>query len=221
MSDPHRTDEVRGMLEVQLRNRGIHDTRVLSAMERVPRERFVRLHDQGRAYADQALPIGHHQTISQPFMVAVMTQALRLRGGERVLEVGTGSGYQCAVLAEIAAHVWSMERIPELAERAASLLAELGYANAHVRQGDGTLGWPEEAPFDAILVTAGAPRVPQSLLGQLEPEGGRLVAPVGDQGFQQLVVMARHGTEYTTERSVGCRFVPLVGAEGWAANDGP
>lgn len=221
MGDPYGADDARHRLQAQLRTRGIRDPAVLAALERVPRERFVRPRDRARAYADQALPIGHHQTISQPYMVAVMTQALRLSRDDRVLEVGTGSGYQCAVLAEIVARVWSVERIPELAEEAEGLLSALGYANVRVRHGDGTLGWPEEAPFDAILVTAGAPAAPATLLGQLNPDGGRLVAPVGDQGLQQLVTMIRQGTTFTTERSVGCRFVPLVGAEGWAGDDRP
>lgn len=210
-SAARRTRMVRG----QLQSRGVASSRVLDAMERVPRERFVREHDQSRAYADHALPIGHGQTISQPYMVAVMTQALRLEGGERVLEVGTGSGYQCAVLAELAAEVFSVERIAALAEEAAGLLAELGYRNVHVRAGDGSMGWPEEAPFQRILVTAATPRAPDALLRQLSADGGVLVAPVGDRELQHLAVVERHGTEYHTRDSIGCRFVPLLGAQGW------
>jgi protein-L-isoaspartate(D-aspartate) O-methyltransferase len=182
----------------------------------VPRERFVPEAARARAYGDHALSIGHGQTISQPYMVAVMTQALDLARGDRVLEVGTGSGYQAAVLAELAREVWSVERIPELADRATALLGELGYANVHVRAGDGTLGWPEQAPFDAIVVTAGAPASPRSLLSQLAPGGGRLVAPVGDRELQHLEIVERRGADYVTRRSIGCRFVPLLGAEGWA-----
>ncbi|HSW31486.1 MAG TPA: protein-L-isoaspartate(D-aspartate) O-methyltransferase [Longimicrobiales bacterium] len=203
------------MVRTHLQGRGVACPRVLAALARVPRERFVPESARSRAYADQALSIGHGQTISQPFMVAVMTQALELQEGARVLEVGTGSGYQAAVLAELAREIWSVELVPELARAAALLLAELGYANVHVRAGDGSLGWPEEAPFDAIVVTAGAPGTPRSLLAQLSPDGGRLVAPVGDRELQYLEIVERRGTEYVTRRSMGCRFVPLLGAEGW------
>jgi protein-L-isoaspartate(D-aspartate) O-methyltransferase len=203
------------MVRTQLQGRGVDSRRVLAALERVPRERFVPQGARSHAYSDHALAIDHGQTISQPYMVAVMTQALELEGRERVLEVGTGSGYQCAVLAELASEVFSVERIPELAEVASSLLAELGYANVRVRAGDGTLGWPEEAPFDAIVVTAAAPEPPPSLLAQLSPDGGRLVVPVGDRELQHLAVVERHGTEYVTRHSIGCRFVPLVGEQGW------
>jgi len=204
------------MIRAHLQARSITSPRVLEAFGRVPRERFVPEAARSRAYGDHALSIGHGQTISQPYMVAVMTQALELAGGERVLEVGTGSGYQAAVLAELAREVWSVERIPELADQATDLLADLGYANVHVRAGDGTLGWPEEAPFDAIVVTAGAPASPQTLLAQLAPGGGRLVVPVGDRDLQYLEIVERRATEYVTRRSIGCRFVPLLGAEGWA-----
>ena len=203
------------MVRSQLQGRGIDAPQVLAALERVPRERFVPESARTHACSDHALAIGHGQTISQPYMVAVMTQALELEGGERVLEVGTGSGYQCAVLAELASEVFSVERIPELAEVARALLAELGYGNVRIRAGDGTLGWPEEAPFDAIVVTAAAPETPPSLLAQLSPAGGRLVVPVGDRELQHLAVVERHGTEYVTRASIACRFVPLVGEQGW------
>ncbi|MDP2956963.1 MAG: protein-L-isoaspartate(D-aspartate) O-methyltransferase [Longimicrobiales bacterium] len=203
------------MVRSQLQGRGVDAPRLLAAMERVPRERFVPESARAHAYSDHALAIGHGQTISQPYMVAVMTQALELEGKERVLEIGTGSGYQCAVLAELASEVFSVERIPELAEAARALLSELGYGNARVRAGDGTLGWPEEAPFDAIVVTAAAPGTPSSLLAQLSPDGGRLVVPVGDRELQHMDVVERRGTEYVTRRSIGCRFVPLVGEQGW------
>jgi len=203
------------MVRDHLQARGVDSPRVLAAFERVPRERFVPEPARARAYADQALAIGHGQTISQPYMVAVMTEALELDGSERVLEVGTGSGYQAAVLAELAREVWSVERIPALGAEAAALLAELGYANVRVVCSDGSLGWPEQAPYDAVIVTAAAPAPPPSLLAQLSPDGGRLVVPVGDRDLQYLAVVERHGTEYVTRRSVGCRFVPLLGAEGW------
>lgn len=203
------------MVRAQIASRGIRSPRVLDALERVPRERFVPEAARSRAVSDHALAIGHGQTISQPYMVAVMTEALELAPGDRVLEVGTGSGYQCAVLAELAAEVWSVERIPALAEAAAALLADLGYANAHVRCGDGSRGWPEQAPFDAIMVTAGAPDVPTALLDQLAETGGRLVVPVGDRELQHLSLVRRTPYGFQTRRTLGCRFVPLLGAEGW------
>ena len=203
------------MVRTQIKDRGVTSPRVLDAMSRVPRERFLPEGSRSHAYADHALSIGHHQTISQPYMVAVMTAALGLEGTERVLEVGTGSGYQAAVLAELAARVVTVERIPELAQAASLLLAELGYANVGVRVGDGTLGWPEDAPFDAILVTAGAPAAPPALLDQLSDDGGILVAPVGSRDHQHLVRILREGTEFTSTNFTGCRFVPLLGQEGW------
>lgn len=203
------------MVRTQLVARGVASPRVLAALRDVPRELFVPEGHRPRACSDHALSIGHGQTISQPYMVAVMTQALELEGTERVLEVGTGSGYQCAILAEVAAEVWSVERIPELAAAAARTLESLGYGNVHVRAGDGSLGWPEAAPFDAILVTAGAPRVPTPLLDQLSPDGGILVAPVGDRDLQHIAVVTRHGPDFVTRRALGCRFVPLLGEEGW------
>jgi protein-L-isoaspartate(D-aspartate) O-methyltransferase len=206
-----RTRMVRGQIE----SRGVRSPRVLDAMGRVPRERFVPGAVREWACADHALAIGHGQTISQPFIVALMTEALDLAPGDRVLEIGTGSGYQCAVLAELAAEVWSVERIPALAEDASALLSELGYANVHVRCSDGSLGWPEEAPFDAIIVTAAAPAAPPPLLDQLSPRGGRLVVPVGDRELQHLSVVRRTSEGYRTCPSIGCRFVPLLGDEGW------
>lgn len=216
MIDSDRASERAYMVQVQLRDRGVKDARVLAAMGRVPREVFVPPELRSRAYVDHAMAIGHQQTISQPYMVAVMTEALSLSGNERVLEVGTGSGYQCAILAELAREVYSIERIPELAVQAAELLVEdLGYRNVHVRCGDGTLGWPEAAPFQAIIVTAAAPEPPPTLLEQLDPAGGRIAVPVGDQSLQYLVRMQRHGTTFTSERTTACRFVPLLGVEGW------
>ena len=198
------------MVEWQLRRRGIGDERVLAAMERVPRELFVPEELRESAYSDAALPIGQGQTISQPYMVALICEQLALHGGERVLDVGTGSGYQAAVLAELAAEVHTIERVPELAERAAESLATAGYeqrVNLHV--GDGTRGVPESAPFAAIAVAAAALEPPPALYEQLEPRG-RLVVPVGGAGEQWLEVVVRTPEGPAVVRSVPCRFVPLV-----------
>ncbi|MCI0370886.1 MAG: protein-L-isoaspartate(D-aspartate) O-methyltransferase [candidate division NC10 bacterium] len=203
------------MVADQLRARGITDARVLTAMGRVPRHRFVEEALAARAYGDYPLPIGEKQTISQPYMVALMTQALELVGGERVLEVGTGSGYQTAILAEVAGKVYSIERIRGLADRARAILEELGYYNVLIHVGDGTLGWREEAPFDAVLVTAAAPEVPSPLVEQVKP-GGRLVIPVGGSTAQILKCLVK-GPDGTVRESelVGCVFVKLVGEQGW------
>lgn len=202
------------MVEQQLRSRDVLDERVLDAMGRVPRELFVPEEVRARAYDDAALPIGSGQTISQPFMVAKICEALALAGHERVLDVGTGSGYQAAVLAELAAEVDTIERIPELAEQARSNLDAAGYGKVRVHVGDGTRGLPERAPFDAIAVAAAAPHLPQSLYEQLEPRG-RLVVPVGRRGIQRLEVIVRSPEGPAVVRSVPCRFVPLVGEEGF------
>lgn len=202
------------MVADQLRARGITDPRVLTAMGRVPRHRFVEEALAARAYGDYPLPIGEKQTISQPYMVALMTQALELVGGERVLEVGTGSGYQTAILAELATKVYSVERIRSLADRARAILEELGYYNV-LRVGDGTLGWREEAPFDAVLVTAAAPEVPAPLVEQLKA-GGRLVIPVGGSTAQVLKCLVKEPDGLVRESElVGCVFVKLVGEQGW------
>jgi protein-L-isoaspartate(D-aspartate) O-methyltransferase len=203
------------MVSSQLANRGIRDARVLEAMGRVPRHRFVPVSSQRSAYDDTPLPIGQGQTISQPYMVALMTEALRLRGGEKVLEVGTGSGYQAAVLAEIGCEVHTIECVPQLASAATLRLRELGYTTVRVYPGDGSLGLPQEAPFQSIVVTAGGPRVPPTLKGQLAPIGGVLVIPVGDRMLQSLLRVTRSGEEYRQEDLGGCRFVPFVGEEGW------
>jgi protein-L-isoaspartate(D-aspartate) O-methyltransferase len=203
------------MVERQLRGRDITDERVLAAMTHVPRELFVPEALRSRAYDDAALPIGAGQTISQPYMVARICETLALRGGERVLDVGTGSGYQAAVLAELATEVHTIERVPELAERARETLARLGYASVHVHVGDGTLGVPEHAPFAAIAVAAAAPRTPQALYEQLEPRG-RLVVPVGRRRGQDLQLIVRSPEGPAVVRSVPCRFVPLVGEEGFS-----
>src|SRR5690348_4478876 len=205
----------RQMVERQLRGRGIEDERALEAMGRVPRELFVPERERRRAYRDAALPIGHDQTISQPYMVALIAEVLRVRPGELVLDVGTGSGYQAAVLAELGADVVTIERIPELAEQARANLAAAGYRQVEVRVGDGTLGVPERAPFDAIAVAAAAPAFPESLYEQLR-ERGRLAVPVGGQRAQRLEVIVRSPEGPAVVHSVPCRFVPLVGEEGFA-----
>jgi protein-L-isoaspartate(D-aspartate) O-methyltransferase len=202
------------MVERQLRRRGITDERVLAAMGRVPRELFVPEGLRRYAYDDGALPIGCHQTISQPFVVATICSLLELRGHERVLDVGTGSGYQTAVLAELAAEVVSIERIPELADEARARLHEAGYFDVEVQVGDGSLGVPEHAPFDAIAVAAAAPGIPRALYDQLT-EGGRLVVPRGSRRGQELVQVVRTAEGPTERSSISCRFVPLVGDEGF------
>jgi protein-L-isoaspartate(D-aspartate) O-methyltransferase len=198
----------------QLRDRDIVDERVLDAMEQVPRELFVPPEQRERAYDDAALPIGGGQTISQPYMVARICEALALSGAEHVLDVGTGSGYQAAVLAELAAEVDTIERIPELAESARANLAAAGYDSVHVHVGDGTRGLSERAPFDAIAVAAAAPELPQRLYEQLRPRG-RLVVPVGRRWVQHLEVVVRSPEGPAVVKSVPCRFVPLLGEEGF------
>jgi protein-L-isoaspartate(D-aspartate) O-methyltransferase len=203
------------MVDRQLRGRDVTDERVLAAMRRVPRELFVPKEHRGRAYADAALPIGHEQTISQPYMVARLCEELRLHGNERVLDVGSGSGYQAAVLAELAGEVHTIERIPELAALARENLDAAGYADrVTVHVGDGTRGVPERAPFAAIAVAAAAPELPPSLYDQLEPNG-RLVIPVGTREAQLLEVVVRSPEGPAVLTSVPCRFVPLLGEEGF------
>ena len=202
------------MVERQLRGRDIVDERVLEAMERVPRELFVPEELRDRAFDDAALPIGAGQTISQPYMVARISEELGLDGDERVLDVGTGSGYQAAVLAELADEVHTIERIPELAEQARANLVAAGYDNFVVHTGDGSRGLPEHAPYDAIAVAAAAPSFPQALYDQLRT-GGRLVVPVGGRRGQRLEVVVRSPEGPAVIRSVPCRFVPLVGEEGF------
>jgi protein-L-isoaspartate(D-aspartate) O-methyltransferase len=202
------------MVEHQLRRRGIADERVLSAMGRVPRELFLPENVRRLAYEDGALPIGYGQTISQPFIVGTICVLLELSGDERVLDVGTGSGYQAAVLAELAAEVVTIERVPELAERARAVLAEAGYDQVEVVVGDGSLGVPEQAAFDGIAVAAAAPTIPPALYAQLA-DGGRLVVPRGSRWGQELVVVVRTDGGPVERASVPCRFVPLVGVEGF------
>jgi len=202
------------MVEEQLRSRGIRDPRVLAAMGKVPREEFISGEDFGQAYGDHPLPIGAGQTVSQPYIVAAMIESLELQSTDRVLEVGTGTGYEAAILAQLAAEVWTIERHAELAGKAEEILARLGYTNVHVVHGDGSLGLAEHAPFDKILVAAAAPRIPESLVAQLN-EGGRLVVPVGSRTEQQVHIVRKEGGEIIVTTDDLCRFVPLVGAEGW------
>ena len=202
------------MVERQIRKRGVRSGRVLAAMERIPRHRFVPEDSCDHAYEDSPLSIGKGQTISQPFMVAVMTECAAPESDDRVLEVGTGSGYQTAILAELVREVYSLERIPELAERAEGLLSRLGYENVSIRVGDGSEGWREKAPFDAIIVTAGAPEIPEPLVEQLE-EGGRLVIPIGSAHHQTLCTVKKERNRIRKEEGTGCVFVPLIGTFGW------
>jgi protein-L-isoaspartate(D-aspartate) O-methyltransferase len=202
------------MLRKQLQGRGIWSHAVLAAMAKVPRERFVPADQRAEAYADRAMAIGCHQTISQPYIVALMTQALELSGSEKVLEVGTGSGYQTAILAELAAEVISIERHVELSQSASAVLAELGYENVRLVVGDGTLGYPQAAPFDRIIVTAAAERCPSALFEQLSG-GGIVVIPVGCEEHQILQAIRKVDDEPRVISLTPCRFVPLIGEQGW------
>ena len=202
------------MVKEQLIPRGISNPSVLKTMEKVERHKFAPKEYFRSAYSDHPLPIGSGQTISQPYIVALMTEALELAGSEKVLEIGTGSGYQTAILAELSANVYSVERIPLLAEKAASTLSELGYENIRIDTRDGSLGWKEHAPYDAIIVTAACPQTPRTLLNQLA-EGGRLAAPIG-AAFAQILTLFRKNKGLIASREIcGCMFVPLVGREGW------
>ena len=203
------------MVEEQLIPRGISDKRVLAAFRKVLRHEFVGKDLAQSAYNDYPLPIGQMQTISQPYMVALMTESLKLKGGEKILEIGTGSGYQSSILAELAKEVYSVERFKELADISSENLKRLDYNNVHIKVGDGTLGWEEFAPYDGIVVTAGAPGIPESLVGQLK-DGGRLLIPVGTIGFgQTLMLIEKLGKAVRTSELCGCMFVPLIGKEGW------
>jgi protein-L-isoaspartate(D-aspartate) O-methyltransferase len=208
------TRERERMVDEHLVGRGVTDPRVVAAMRRVPRHRFVQEALRTRAYGDHPLPIGEEQTISQPFIVGLMTSLLELTGREKILEVGTGSGYQTAVLAELARRVCSIERLPRLAERARANLESLGYDNVWVRVGNGTLGWPDEAPFDRIIVTAGGPSIPPPLVQQLA-DGGRMVLPVGRADNQVLTVVDNVGGEIRQREHGECKFVKLVGKYAW------
>jgi protein-L-isoaspartate(D-aspartate) O-methyltransferase len=204
------------MVEEQIFSRGIKDAKLIGAMKKIPRHLFVEEALQNQAYNDHPSPIGEKQTISQPYMVALMTEALLLMGKEKVLEIGTGSGYQTAILAELSEKVFSIERIRPLALRARKLLYELGYFNVEIKIFDGTLGWMEESPFDAIVVTAGSPDIPQTLVDQLAI-GGRLVIPVGDAFVQDLIRVIKTEEGIKKEDLGGCRFVKLIGKYGWEA----
>jgi protein-L-isoaspartate(D-aspartate) O-methyltransferase len=205
------------MVSEQLRKRRIYDERVLEVMEKVPRHLFVPSESRNSAYADGPLPIGEGQTVSQPYMVAVMTQHLNMKGGEKILEIGTGSGYQSAILMELGGELFTIERIPSLGERAQERLHKLGYSNFHIKIGDGTKGWKDAAPFDGIIVTAGAPSVPDVLLEQLN-DGGRLVIPVGSRHSQALLTCVKRGDSCITDGDIMCVFVPLIGEYGWEVN---
>jgi protein-L-isoaspartate(D-aspartate) O-methyltransferase len=204
----------RRALIAELRAQGIHDEQVLAALGRVPRHLFVPPELLSYAYVNQPLPIGCGQTISQPYIVALSTEALALSPTDRVLEIGTGSGYQTAILAELAGEVYTVERLPELSEAARKRLSALGYTNVYFRVGDGTKGWPEKAPFDAILVTAAAPKPPKSLLDQLA-EGGRMVIPIGGRTSQDLWLLRKRDGRLERVYLCPCTFVPLIGEEGW------
>jgi protein-L-isoaspartate(D-aspartate) O-methyltransferase len=214
-NDRNRLDQARRrMLEHDLRGRDIRDAEVLAAMAEVPRELFVPPEYQSQAYFDGPLPIGNGQTISQPYIVALMTQRLRVTRDCRVLEIGTGSGYQTAVLARLAARVYTVERVPQLAQSAREVLAELGVENVEFHVGDGSCGWPQEAPFDLIIVTAALPSFPEPLIEQLA-EAGRIVAPIGLGGVQQLVAGEKYRGKLVERHICSCRFVKLIGAHGF------
>jgi protein-L-isoaspartate(D-aspartate) O-methyltransferase len=202
------------MVKTQLVPRGISDQKVLEAMAKIHRHLFVEEALIGEAYNDHPLPIGHKQTISQPYIVALMTEALELKGTEKVLEIGTGSGYQTAILAELSGAVYTVERIEPLLVKSKQLLQELGYTNIQFKVSDGTVGWQEFAPYDAIMVTAGAPKIPQPLLDQLA-DGGRMVIPIGNRYSQDLIRMKRDKNRFQEKNLGGCRFVDLVGNHGW------
>jgi protein-L-isoaspartate(D-aspartate) O-methyltransferase len=202
------------MVDEQIAGRGVRDERVLAAMRKVPRHEFLPEALRTVAYGDHALPIGEGQTISQPYMVALMTELLELTGRERVLEIGTGSGYQSAVLAQLCEKVYTVERVKSLAAQARTVLDRLGYRNVAIKTFDGTFGWREMAPFDAIMVTAGAPDIPKPLVDQLKP-GGRMVIPVGERFSQTLLKVVKTPEGAVTEKSIPCVFVPLIGNHGW------
>jgi len=204
----------KNMVDEQLVRRGIKDQRVLNAFLEVPRHKFVEEYLKYKAYDDYPLSIGYGQTISQPYMVALMTEAINPQPEERILEIGTGSGYQAAILSRLCSAVYTIERISALASRARKALDDMGYFNVHIRLGDGTMGLPQDAPYDGIIVTAGAPHVPESLIEQLR-EDGRLIIPVGDEGIQDLRRIIRTKDGVKDESLGGCRFVKLIGKNGW------
>jgi protein-L-isoaspartate(D-aspartate) O-methyltransferase len=207
------------MIQQQVVDRGIRDERVLAALRAVPRAQFFQEDHRREAYADRSAAIGHGQTISQPYMVALMTQRLELQPHHRVLEVGTGSGYQTAILAKLAGEVWSIERVKPLLDEAFERLLTMNIRNVHFRFGDGTLGWPQAAPFDRILIAAGAPRIPEKLLREQLVDGGLAVLPHGPADEQMLVAVRKEGTGLHTTEVCPCRFVKLIGKEGWEASE--
>ena len=204
------------MIQQQIVERGITDERVIAAMRAIPRERFFPRDERSAAFRDQAAPIGHGQTISQPYIVALMTARLDVHPAHKVLEVGTGSGYQTAILARLAGQVYSVERVKPLLDDAWERVMDLGFRNVHFRHADGTLGWPEAAPFDRILITAGAPELPEALLLDQLNDGGIAILPVGPQDDQMLVQVTRQGAKLKTTNVCPCRFVKLIGQQGWA-----
>lgn len=209
------TSSLERMIQQQVVERGIRDPRVLTALRSVPREQFFRKEMRREAFADRSAPIGHGQTISQPYIVALMTSRLDIGPEHRVLEIGTGSGYHTAVLAKLAHEVYSVERVKPLLDEAFERLYGLGIHNVHFRFGDGTLGWPEQAPFDRILIAAGAPKIPEELLREQLKDGGVAVLPYGPEDEQMMVEIRRQGDELTTTEVCPCRFVKLIGKEGW------
>jgi protein-L-isoaspartate(D-aspartate) O-methyltransferase len=215
MSKVIESSRLEQMIRQQVIERGITDPRVLSALRSVPREKFFPQDNQSDAFADRAAPIGHGQTISQPYMVALMTERLDVQPHHRVLEIGTGSGYQAAILAKLASEVYSIERVKPLLDDAFNRMMDMNVRNVHFHYGDGTLGWPEQAPFDRILIAAGAPNVPQKLLGEQLVDGGLAVLPIGPDDEQMLVVVRKEGAKLHTTDVCQCRFVKLIGAEGW------
>lgn len=204
------------MIRTQVVDRGIDDAHVIEAMRRVPRDRFFKAGSTDLAYADQAAPIGHGQTISQPYIVALMTHRLDLRPSHRVLEIGTGSGYQTAILSRLAEEVWTVERVKALLDESFERLLDLGCRNVHFKFGDGSLGWAEHAPFDRILIAAGAPQLPRKLLLSQLKDGGKAVLPIGPSDEQMLTEVTRTGGELVTKNVCSCRFVKLIGDEGWS-----
>jgi protein-L-isoaspartate(D-aspartate) O-methyltransferase len=216
MNKTRELSPIEWMIRTQLVDRGIESAHVIEAMRHVPRERFFKPGSTDLAYADQAAPIGHGQTISQPYIVALMTQRLDLRPDLRVLEIGTGSGYQTAILARLAQEIYSIERVKPLLDEAFERILELGCRNVHFKFGDGSLGWPEQAPFDRILIAAGAPKLPRKLLLAQLKDGGKAVLPIGPQEEQMLTEVTRSGKELITRDICACRFVKLIGEEGWS-----
>jgi protein-L-isoaspartate(D-aspartate) O-methyltransferase len=215
MNDVKEATRLETMIQQQVVERGIRDERVIAALRRVARDRFFPAGSKDEAFADRAAPIGHGQTISQPYMVALMTQRLDVGVNHKVLEIGTGSGYHAAILAQLAGEVYTVERLKPLLDQAWERLMEMQVRNVHFRHGDGTLGWPEEAPFDRILIAAGAPKLPEKLLREQLKDDGIAVLPVGMEDEQMLVEVRRHGAELISTEVCPCRFVKLIGSEGW------